>query len=165
MISSQLDYSVRVWACLTTVLFHFNLDIQTRVSKATCVLQLSHSSLVCQASFLFCLLLSALMKLFRFDFFLSLLLNLYFSLKCWTCLLIKSCLFEQSPVSHIPDAVYRTSVDWINQRSGTALSSFVILLLDTILTDLNNQLPSIKNAKKASLQPSSKSQVITVALF
>ncbi|XP_057542734.1 uncharacterized protein LOC130821112 [Amaranthus tricolor] len=66
---------------------------------------------------------------------------------------------SESPVSHIPDAVYRTSVDWINQRSGTALSSFVILLLDTILTDLNNQLPSIKNAKKASLQPSSKSQV------
>ncbi|CAO2828513.1 unnamed protein product [Amaranthus hypochondriacus] len=66
---------------------------------------------------------------------------------------------SENPVSHIPDAVYRTSVDWINQRSVTALSSFVILLLDTILTDLNNQLPSNKNAKKASLQPSSKSQV------
>ncbi|XP_057530481.1 uncharacterized protein LOC130808935 [Amaranthus tricolor] len=66
---------------------------------------------------------------------------------------------SEIPVSHIPDAVYKTSLDWINQRSVTALNSFVILLLDTIITDLNNQLPSVKNAKKASQQPPSKSQV------
>lgn len=63
------------------------------------------------------------------------------------------------PISHIPDAVYRTSVDWINKRSVAALSSLVILLLDTILADLNNQHPNAKNAKKASQQSSSKSQV------
>lgn len=72
----------------------------------------------------------------------------------------RTCFFEQIPISHIPDAVYRTSVDWINKRSVAALSSLVILLLDTILADLNNQHPNAKNAKKASQQSSSKSQVI-----
>uniref|UniRef100_A0A7C9CEU4 Transmembrane protein 214-A n=1 Tax=Opuntia streptacantha TaxID=393608 RepID=A0A7C9CEU4_OPUST len=64
------------------------------------------------------------------------------------------------PLSQIPDAVHRTSVDWINQRSVAALSSFVLLLLDSILADLGNQLSSsAKNPKKATQQPSSKSQV------
>lgn len=64
------------------------------------------------------------------------------------------------PLSQIPDSVHRASVDWINQRSVTALSSFVLLLLDSILADLGNQLSSsAKNPKKATQQPSSKSQV------
>lgn len=69
---------------------------------------------------------------------------------------------SEIPISHIPDAVYKTSIDWISQRSVTALSSFVVLLLDSILADLNNQVPSVKSAKKATQQPPSKSQV---ALF
>lgn len=63
------------------------------------------------------------------------------------------------PFSQIPDVVYRTSIDWINQRSVAALNSFVLLLLDSILADLGNQLSNAKNAKKATQQPSSKSQV------
>ncbi|KAL2904676.1 hypothetical protein RDABS01_003386 [Bienertia sinuspersici] len=67
--------------------------------------------------------------------------------------------FSDIPISHVPDAVYRTSIDWISHRSVAVLTSFVTLLVDTILADLNNQLPSVKNAKKASQQQSSKSQV------
>ncbi|KAK9750279.1 hypothetical protein RND81_02G183800 [Saponaria officinalis] len=82
-------------------------------------------------------------------------------------------LFKESPVakiveiplSHIPEAAYKTSVDWINQRSVTALSSFALLLLDSILVDLGNHLTSTKNAKKASQQPSSKSQVAIFAVL
>ncbi|KAH9619788.1 hypothetical protein KSS87_006628 [Heliosperma pusillum] len=69
------------------------------------------------------------------------------------------------PLSHIPEAVYKTSVDWINQRSATALSSFALLLLDSILADLANQLSSVKSSKKASQQPSSKSQVAIFAVL
>ncbi|XP_074274962.1 uncharacterized protein LOC141599003 [Silene latifolia] len=69
------------------------------------------------------------------------------------------------PLSHIPEAVYKTSVDWINQRSTTALSSFALLLLDSILTDLANHITSVKSSKKASQQLSSKSQVAIFAVL
>ncbi|XP_021733119.1 uncharacterized protein LOC110699935 [Chenopodium quinoa] len=72
---------------------------------------------------------------------------------------------SEIPVSHIPDAVYKTSIDWISQRSVPALSSFAILLLDSILADLNVQAPSVKNAKKATQQPTSKSQVALFAVL
>ncbi|KAL9241926.1 hypothetical protein vseg_015978 [Gypsophila vaccaria] len=82
-------------------------------------------------------------------------------------------LFKESPVakiveiplSHIPEAAYKTSVDWINQRSVASLSSFALLLLDSILVDLGNHLSSIKSSKKASQQPSSKSQVAIFAVL
>ncbi|XP_044488659.1 uncharacterized protein LOC123213320 [Mangifera indica] len=69
------------------------------------------------------------------------------------------------PVSHIPDAVYKTSVDWINQRSPEALSSFVLWSLDGIFADLDAHHASGKGSKKVVQQASSKSQVaIFVAL-
>lgn len=63
------------------------------------------------------------------------------------------------PVSHLPEPVYKTSVDWINQRSFEALGSFVLWALDSILVDLAAQLAGSKGSKKSGQQTSSKSQV------
>ncbi|KAJ0038167.1 hypothetical protein Pint_22335 [Pistacia integerrima] len=68
------------------------------------------------------------------------------------------------PISHISDAVYKTSIDWINQRSPEALSSFVLWSLDSILVDLDAHHAGAKGSKKV-VQQASKSQVaIFVAL-
>lgn len=67
--------------------------------------------------------------------------------------------FFQMPFSHISDAVYKTSTDWINQRSPEALSSFVLWSLDSILADLSSQQTAAKGSKKAAQQVASKSQV------
>ncbi|ESW30799.1 hypothetical protein PHAVU_002G183300 [Phaseolus vulgaris] len=64
-----------------------------------------------------------------------------------------------TPLSHISDAVYKTSIDWINQRSPEALSSFLLWSLDSILADLGSQQTVPKGSKKAVQQVSSKSQV------
>ncbi|QCD83678.1 uncharacterized protein LOC114177811 [Vigna unguiculata] len=63
------------------------------------------------------------------------------------------------PLSHISEAVYKTSIDWINQRSPEALSSFLLWSLDSILADLGSQQTASKGSKKAVQQVSSKSQV------
>ncbi|KAL8157585.1 uncharacterized protein LOC141674535 [Apium graveolens] len=63
------------------------------------------------------------------------------------------------PVSHISEAVYKTSADWISQRSTESLGSCVLWSLDSIFADLASQQPSGKSAKKAVQQASSKSQV------
>ncbi|GMH01978.1 hypothetical protein Nepgr_003817 [Nepenthes gracilis] len=63
------------------------------------------------------------------------------------------------PLCLISDAVYKTSSDWINQHSYEALNSFVLCLLDSILTDLTRQLTVVKGSKKHLQPPSSKSQV------
>ena len=63
------------------------------------------------------------------------------------------------PLSHISDAVYKTSVDWINQRSPEALSFFLLWSLDSILADLSSQLTVAKGSKKAVKPVTSKSQV------
>ncbi|KAL1806948.1 hypothetical protein ACET3Z_030016 [Daucus carota] len=63
------------------------------------------------------------------------------------------------PVSHIPKAVYKTSVEWINQRSIEALSSFVLWSLDSVLSEFASQQTGGKGSKKATQQMSSKSQV------
>ncbi|WJX46969.1 hypothetical protein P8452_33709 [Trifolium repens] len=76
-------------------------------------------------------------------------------------------LFRESPVtkivdvplSHISDAVYKTSVDWINHRSPEALGFFLLWSLDSILADLSSQLTVAKGSKKAVQQVTSKSQV------
>jgi len=67
--------------------------------------------------------------------------------------------FCQTPLSHISDAVYKTSVDWINQRSPEALSSFLLWSLDSILADLGSPQTVGKGSKKVVQQVSSKSQV------
>ncbi|KAJ6351036.1 hypothetical protein OIU78_007043 [Salix suchowensis] len=63
------------------------------------------------------------------------------------------------PLSHISEAVYQTSADWINQRSIVALGSFVQWSLDSILADLASQQGGSKGSKKGVQQASSKSQV------
>ncbi|KAI3796131.1 hypothetical protein L1987_38795 [Smallanthus sonchifolius] len=64
-----------------------------------------------------------------------------------------------NPVSHISEAVYKTSVDWINKHSMEALGSFLLWSLDNILTDLASQLGGPKGSKKGAQKTSSKSQV------
>ncbi|MBA0760008.1 hypothetical protein Gotri_022805 [Gossypium trilobum] len=69
------------------------------------------------------------------------------------------------PLSHISDAVYKTSADWISQRSLEALGFFVLWSLDIILEDLAAQQAVAKGSKKGAQQTSLKSKVgIFVAL-
>ncbi|XVE74679.1 hypothetical protein DITRI_Ditri12bG0036500 [Diplodiscus trichospermus] len=69
------------------------------------------------------------------------------------------------PLSHISDAVYKTSADWIGKQSLEALGFFVLWSLDIILEDLLGQQASAKGSKKTVQQTSSKSKVgIFVAL-
>ncbi|KAK6122258.1 hypothetical protein DH2020_043991 [Rehmannia glutinosa] len=63
------------------------------------------------------------------------------------------------PVSYISEAVYKTSVDWINHRSPEALGTFVVWSLDGILADLAAQQSGTKGSKKGGQPASSKSQV------
>lgn len=65
----------------------------------------------------------------------------------------------QNPVSSIPEAVYKTSVDWISKRSMEALSSFFLWSLENILADLASQVGGAKGSKKGAQNTSSKSQV------
>ncbi|KAK1413703.1 hypothetical protein QVD17_35480 [Tagetes erecta] len=64
-----------------------------------------------------------------------------------------------NPVSSIPEAVYKTSVDWISKRSLEALGSFFVWSLENILADLTSQLGGAKGSKKGAQNTSSKSQV------
>lgn len=66
---------------------------------------------------------------------------------------------QQIPLSHISDAVYKTSADWISQRSLEALGFFVLWSLDIILEDLAAQQASAKGSKKGAQQTSLKSKV------
>ncbi|MBA0642430.1 hypothetical protein Goklo_026816 [Gossypium klotzschianum] len=69
------------------------------------------------------------------------------------------------PLSHISDAVYKTSADWISQRSLEALGFFVLWSFDIILEDLAAQQAGAKGSKKGAQQTSLKSKVgIFVAL-
>ncbi|KAJ4889679.1 hypothetical protein Rs2_29427 [Raphanus sativus] len=73
------------------------------------------------------------------------------------------------PLSHIPEAVCKTSADWINQRPIEALGTFVLWALDCILADLAVQQGAAKGGKKGGAQQhaTSKSQVaifVTVAM-
>ncbi|XVE85432.1 hypothetical protein DITRI_Ditri17bG0090700 [Diplodiscus trichospermus] len=62
------------------------------------------------------------------------------------------------PLSHISDAVYKTSADWVSQQSLEALGFFIIWSLDIILEDLMAQQASAKGSKKGVQQISSKSK-------
>ena len=61
---------------------------------------------------------------------------------------------EQIPVSHIPDAVYKTSVDWIAQKPVEALGFFVLCCLDIIYACLASKSVPAKGSKKSAAQPS-----------
>ncbi|XP_054796315.1 uncharacterized protein LOC129301747 [Prosopis cineraria] len=63
------------------------------------------------------------------------------------------------PLLHISEDIYKTSIDWISQRSSEALGSFVLWSLDSILADLANHQGAAKGAKTVAQQTSSKSQV------
>lgn len=69
------------------------------------------------------------------------------------------CLPKQIPLSHIPEPVYKTSIDWIGQRSLDELGSNVIWLLDSVLDDLAVHQGAAKGSKKIAQQAPSKSQV------
>lgn len=62
-------------------------------------------------------------------------------------------------MSYVPEAVYKTSVDWISHHSYEALANFLLWSLDSILQDLVIQQPASKGSKKGGPPPSSKSQV------
>ncbi|KAK4783506.1 hypothetical protein SAY86_007880 [Trapa natans] len=70
------------------------------------------------------------------------------------------------PICHISEDVYKTSVDWLSQRSGEALGAFVLWSVDIILTDFTSHLGAASKGSKKVVQPvSSKSQVaVFVAL-
>lgn len=63
------------------------------------------------------------------------------------------------PLSQISEDVYKTSVDWLNQRSFDALGSFVLWSLDSIIVDLVQHEGASKGSKRVVQQVSSKSQV------
>ncbi|XP_059623136.1 uncharacterized protein LOC132266301 [Cornus florida] len=63
------------------------------------------------------------------------------------------------PLSHISEAVYKTSVDWLNQRSLEALGSFVLWSMDSILADLAIHQGAVKGPKKVVQDFPAKSQV------
>ncbi|PKA63530.1 hypothetical protein AXF42_Ash005425 [Apostasia shenzhenica] len=76
-------------------------------------------------------------------------------------------MFKESPISkiievpicHISEQVYKTSVDWIAQKSPEAVGYFVCWCLDSILSDLTSQQAATKGSKKSTQQSPSKSQV------
>lgn len=63
------------------------------------------------------------------------------------------------PLSHISEAVYRTSTDWLSYRSSEELASFVRWSLDSVLADLAIHQGAAKGLKKMSHQAPSKSQI------
>lgn len=67
---------------------------------------------------------------------------------------------QQVPLAHVPEPVYKTSVDWINQRPVEALGGFVLWAFDCILTDLAAHQGGAKGGKKGAQQTPSKSQVL-----
>ncbi|KAK9901028.1 hypothetical protein M0R45_002318 [Rubus argutus] len=69
------------------------------------------------------------------------------------------------PLSHISENVYKTSVDWIGQRSTEALGSFVLWSLDCILADLASHQGATKGSKKVVQQAPSKCQVALFAVL
>lgn len=78
----------------------------------------------------------------------------------WTKMLKESAVAKMVdiPISHIPEAVYKTSVDWINQRPAEALGSIVLWAMDSIFADLASHQGTVKASKKV-VQAPSKSQV------
>ncbi|KAG5247335.1 transmembrane protein [Salix suchowensis] len=63
------------------------------------------------------------------------------------------------PLAHVSQDVYKTSVDWLGQRSIEALGSFVLWSLDSIFADLASHQGVAKGSKKVAQQSPSKSQV------
>lgn len=63
------------------------------------------------------------------------------------------------PLSHISEAIYKTSTNWLNNRSFEALGSFVLWSMDSILADLAIHHGAAKGSKKVVQQSPTKSQV------
>lgn len=64
----------------------------------------------------------------------------------------------QIPLSYVPEDVYKTSIEWLRQKSSEQLGSFVMWLFDGILADLASHLGAPKGSKKVVQAASSKSQ-------
>lgn len=69
------------------------------------------------------------------------------------------------PLAHISEDVYKTSVDWLSQKTPEALGSFVLWSLDSILADLTSHLGAVKGSKKVVQPAPSKSQVAIFAVL
>lgn len=69
------------------------------------------------------------------------------------------------PLAHISEDIYKTSVDWLSQKTPEALGSFVLWLLDSIVTDLTSHLGAVKGSKKVVQPAPSKSQVAIFAVL
>ncbi|KAL8137599.1 hypothetical protein V2J09_003600, partial [Rumex salicifolius] len=63
------------------------------------------------------------------------------------------------PLAHLPEAVYKVSVDWINQRPLTSLGSFILWLWDGILADDVNYQGAVQGSKEVAQTRPSKSMV------
>ncbi|CAK9156026.1 unnamed protein product [Ilex paraguariensis] len=68
------------------------------------------------------------------------------------------------PLGHIAEAVYKTSVDWLNQRSLDALGAFVLWSLDSILDDLALHQGPVKSKKMVQQAPPKSQVAIFVVL-
>ncbi|KAJ6402460.1 hypothetical protein OIU84_014538 [Salix udensis] len=69
------------------------------------------------------------------------------------------------PLAHVSQDVYKTSVDWLGQRSIEALGSFVLWSLDSIFSDLASHQGVAKGSKKVAQQSPSKSQGELLDIF
>ncbi|KAF9683911.1 hypothetical protein SADUNF_Sadunf04G0063200 [Salix dunnii] len=69
------------------------------------------------------------------------------------------------PLAHVSQDVYKTSVDWLGQRSIEALGSFVLWSLDNIFADLASHQGVAKGSKKVVQQSPSKSQGELLDIF
>ncbi|XP_059645170.1 uncharacterized protein LOC132286800 isoform X2 [Cornus florida] len=68
------------------------------------------------------------------------------------------------PISHVSKAVYRTSIEWLNQRSYEALGSFVLRSLNIILSDIDRSQKTGKKSKEVVQQPPKSRVAIFVVL-
>ncbi|KAK4742215.1 hypothetical protein SAY87_000216 [Trapa incisa] len=81
--------------------------------------------------------------------------------------------FKESPVtklvdislSHVPEDVYKISMEWLQTKSPESLLTFAFNLLDSILSELASHLGSVKGSKKAVHTAAAKSQVAVFTIL
>ncbi|KAH9312654.1 hypothetical protein KI387_027689 [Taxus chinensis] len=67
----------------------------------------------------------------------------------------------ETPLCHVPEVVYKTSTDWINQQPLEALKEFTLWALCSVLEDIATHQPGHKGSKQ--IQPVSAKG--TIAIF
>lgn len=180
-----MNYSFEIWlddgtkVCYDVFLcMHVGFKFECEVIMIECVMMLLFEiySLMLSKSVLFAwsqmyfLIPICPFPMILFGFWFPLLLNcLIITIHCVFCLnwnfkwyiwyYSSFLVFQQIPLSHISEDVYKTSVDWIGKQPSEALGSFVLWSLDNILGELITHHAAAKGSKKAVQQASSKSQV------